>query len=333
MPPKEKKTADKKAYQAQYRKDHPKSKEDQKKYMKKYISDAVSVECPVCKAAGFSGSFMSYNKYKHDATQKHQEAEKILKAKHELKKREEEEEAAQKKALEEAEANRNKPKRTIKIKKKKVEEKKEEPKKEEEKPKRTIKIKKKKEEEKKEEENIKMEIKEKEKPKEKMSSKPDLNEKEKAAEKKKEKASALKALEEYESSSEEEKEEEKLEDTVFYFQPKVIDSEEVAKYIEEHHEKSANPARSAESKTPRLNKNASLWRKVSKELDGKKWSYLGEHFGELVKNSYDKPSSQADLVQMLKQVVIHFTTVPVNEQKAISMLARKLKTSHVSNQK
>lgn len=328
MPPKEKKTADKKSYQAQYRKDHPKSKEDQKKYMKKYISEAVSVECPVCKAAGFSGSFMSYNRYKHNATQKHKEAENILKAKHELKKREEEEEAAQKKALEEA-----KPKRTIKIKKKKVEPKKEEPKEEEKpKPKPKIKINKKKAEPKKEE-NIKMEIKEKEKPKEKMSSKPDLNEKEKAAEKKKEKASALKALEEYESSSEEEKEEEKLEDTVFYFQPKVIDSEEVAKYIEEHHEKSVNPDRAPDSKTKRLNKNASLWRKVSKELDGKKWSYLGEHFGEIIKKSYDKPSSQADLVQMLKQVVIHFTTVPVNEQKAISMLARKLKTSHVSNQK
>ena len=120
---------------------------------------------------------------------------------------------------------------------------------------------------------------------------------------------------------------------MFYFQKKVIDSEEVAKYIEEHHQSSVNPARSAESKTVRQNKNASLWRKVSKELDGKSFSYLGENFGKIVTKAYDKPSSQADLVQMLKQVVIHFTTVPVNEQKAISMLARKLKTSHVSNQK
>ena len=153
MPPKENKTADKKAYQAQYRKDHPKSKEDQKEFMRGYIAKAVKVDCPVCKAAGFSGSFMSYNKYKHIATQKHQEAEKILKAKHELKKREEEEEAAQKAALEEAKA-----KPTIKVKKKKVEKKKEEPKKEEEKPKPKIKIGKKKAEPKKEE-NIKMEIK------------------------------------------------------------------------------------------------------------------------------------------------------------------------------
>lgn len=306
MPPKENKTADKKAYQAKYKKENPVNKEDQKEYMRSYIAKAVSVECPVCKAAGFSGSFMTYNKYKHDATKKHQEAEKILRAKHELKKREEEEEAAQKKALAEAEKKPAKITR-LKIKKKKVEPKKVEPKKEE---------------------NIKMEVKER-------------GETPRAPQKKKggvgesppEKASALKALEEYESSSEEEKEEENLEDTVFYFQGKVIDSEEVAKYIEEHHQSSANPARSSESKTPRLNKNASLWRKVSKELDGKKFSYLGQHFGEIVSKAYDKPSSQADFVQMLKQVVVHFTTVPVNEQKAISMLARKLKTSHVSNQK
>ena len=304
MPPKENKTADKKAYQAEYRKNHPKSKEDQKKYMKKYISEAVSVECPVCKAAGFSGSFMSYNKYKHDATQKHKEAENILKAKHELKKREEEEEAAQKAALEKASA---KPKRKIKIGKKKVEEKKEEPKKEEpkveekpkSKPKPKIKISKKKEEE-----NVKMEI--KEKPKEK----------------------------EYDSSSsEEEKEEEKLEDTVFYFQSKEIDSKAVAEFIQEHHEKSAKPDRSPDTKLKRLSKNASLWRKVSKELDGKKFSYLGEHFGELVKKSYEKPSSQADFVQMLKMVVMHFTKVPAGEEKALNMLARKLKTTHVANQK
>jgi hypothetical protein len=297
MPPKENKTADKKAYQAQYRKDHPKSKEDQKEFMRGYIAKAVKVECPVCKAAGLSGSFMSYNKYKHDATQKHQEAEKILKAKHELKKREEEEEAAQKKALEEA----NKP-RTIKLKKKRGETPRAPPKKKggvgESPPK---------------EENIKMEVKEKEKPKTK--------------------AAALKALEEYESSSDEEKEEEKLEDTIFYFQAKEIDSEAVAKYIEEHHEKSVNPDRAPDTKTKRPNKNASLWRKVSKELDGKKWSYLGENFAKIVSKAYDKPSSQADLIQMLKMVVIHFTTVPVGEQKAISMLARKLKSVHVSNQK
>lgn len=303
MPPKENKTADKKAYQAKYRKEHPKSKEDQSEYMRTYIAKSVSVDCPVC-----GGKFKTYNKYKHDQSAKHQEAEKVLKAKDELKKREEEEAAAQAKALAEADKKRSKPVRKLKIKiGKKEEPKKEEPKVEEKpKPKRKIRIAKKKEE------NIKMEIKEKPM----------------------EKASALKALEEYASSSEdEEKEEEKLEDTVFYFQAKEINSEEVAKYIQEHHERSAKPERSADSKTPRLNKNASLWRKVSKELDGKKWSYLGEHFGELVRKAYDKPSSQADLVQMLKMVVIHFTKVPIGEQKAISALARKLKSAHIGNQK
>ena len=323
MPPKENKTADKKAYQAQYRKDHPKSKEQQNEYMKKYIASAVSVDCPVC-----GGKFKSYNKYKHDESKKHQEAEKILKAKHELKKREEEEAAAQAKALAEADAKRNKVIHRIKLKRgetPQAPQKKEAVESPAEKKKIRIKLPKKKEE------NIKLEVKER-------------GETPRAPQKKKggvgesppEKAAALKALEEYDSSSsseEEEKEEEKLEDTVFYFQAKEIDSEEVAKYIHEHHESSANPARSAETKTPRLNKNASLWRKVSKELDGKKFSYLGEHFGEIVSKAYDKPSSQADLVQMLKMVVIHFTKVPIGEQKAISMLARKLKSAHVSNQK
>jgi len=292
MPPKENKTADKKAYQAEYRKNHPKSKEEQNEYMKKYIASSVSVDCPVC-----GGKFKSYNKYKHDESKKHQEAEKILKAKNELKKREEEEAAAQEKALAEAEAKRKRV--TVKIKKSRLVPAKPAAKKEE---------------------NIKMEIKEKPIP---------------APRKKKEeeKPTALKALEEYESSSDEEKEEEKIEDIKFKFQSKKIDSEEVAKYIEEHHQSSANPARSAETKTPRLNKNASLWRKVSKELDGKTWKQLGEDFGEIVSKAYDKPSSQADLVQMLKMVVIHFSAVPVPEQKRISMLARKLKSAHVSKEK
>jgi hypothetical protein len=289
MHPKENKTADKKAYQAEYRKTHPKNKEEQASYMKKYIADSVDIECPICKAAGLSGKYKSYNKYKHEQSIKHQEAEKILKAKAELKKREEEEAELQKKALEEADKKRNKTIKIVKKKSKMVEEKpKEEAKKEEKK--------------------------EEKKPEKKEEKKP-------------------KALVDYDSSSDEEKEEEKLENTVFYFQSKVINSEEVAKYIQEHHEKSANPARSADTKTPRLNKNASLWRKVSKELDGKKWSDLGENFGKIVTKSYDKPSSQADFVQMLKMVVMHFTKVPAGEEKALNMLARKLKTAHVANQK
>jgi hypothetical protein len=296
MPPKENKTADKKAYAAEYRRTHPKNKEEQNAYMKTYIAQSVSVDCPVC-----GGKFKSYNKYHHDETKKHQEAEKIAKAKGELKKREEEEAAAQAKALAEADAKRNKrkPSRTIKIRAKPMSP----------------------------AENIKMEIKEKERP-------IPAPRKKKEEEKPKEKAEALKALEEYGSSSEEEGEkEEKIEDVKFRFQSKKIDSEAVAKYIEEHHESSINPARSADSKTVRLNKNASLWRKVSAGLDGKTFKYLGDHFGEIVSAAYDKPSSQADFIQMLKMVVIHFTPVPVPEQKRISMLARKLKSVHVSNQK
>ena len=119
----------------------------------------------------------------------------------------------------------------------------------------------------------------------------------------------------------------------FKFQSKTINSEEVEKWLITHHESSVNPARSAESKTPRLNKNKSLWNKVKAELDGKTWKYVGEHFGKIVKKAYDKPSSQADFIQMLKMVIFHFTKVPVPEQKRISLLARALKEAHVSKQK
>ena len=204
----EKKTANMKKYQADYAKANPR---DNSEYMKDYIKNAEDVDCPICRAAGTPGHYKTYAKYRHDATKKHKTAELLLEAKNELAKREKEEKEAQEKALAKQAA---KPKIRIRGKppsapaKKKEEkggvgesppEKKEEPK---EKPK--IKINKKKE-------NIKMEVKEKPK----MSSKPDLNEKEKAAEKKKEERMA--ALKELESSSSD-SEEEKLEDTVFYFQ-------------------------------------------------------------------------------------------------------------------
>jgi len=311
----EKKTADLKKYQADYAKAHPR---DNKEYMKNYMKNAEDVECPVCKAAGTPGHFKTYAKYRHDATKKHKTAELLLEAKNELAKREKEEAEAQAAAL-----AKEAKKQTIRIKKKKSkkEEKKEEPKKEEKKeePKKAekeektkIKINRKRgESQKKKEENIKLEVKEKPK----------------------EKAAALKALEEYSSSSSSEEEEEKLEDTVFYFQGKEIDAEKVAEYIEEHHESSVNPERAPDTKTKRQNKNASLWRKVRKELDGKKWSYLGQHFGEIVTKAYDKPNSQADLVSLLKMVAMHFTTVPMGEQKAINALARKLKESQTAKSK
>ena len=94
-----------------------------------------------------------------------------------------------------------------------------------------------------------------------------------------------------------------------------------------------NPDRAPDSKTKRQNKNASLWKKVSAELDGRTFRYLGENFGKIIQKSYDKPSSQADLIQMLKMVIIHFSKIPVAEQKAISALARKLKESHTAKSK
>lgn len=318
----EKKTANMKKYQAEYAKANPR---DNKEYMKDYIKKAEDVECPVCKAAGTPGHYKTYAKYRHDATKKHKTAELLLEAKNELAKREKEEAEAQAKALAK-QAEKKKRGETPRAPPKKKEAVVESPP-EKKKVARKIKIGKKKEE------NIKMEV--KEKPKER-------GETPRAPAKKKggvgesppkEKAAALKALEEYSSSSESEEEEEKLEDTVFYFQGKEIDAEKVAEYIEEHHESSVNPDRAPDTKTKRQNKNASLWRKVRAELDGKKWSYLGQHFGEIVSKAYDKPSSQADLIQMLKMVAIHFTKVPVGEQKAISALARKLKESHTAKSK
>lgn len=302
---KENKTADKKKYQAEYRASHPKDKDATNEYMKEYISKAVDVECPVCKAAGTPGHFKSYAKYRHDATAKHKKAEVILEAKNELAKREKEEKEAQEKALAEAEAKKKmKVKRKIKINSK--EEKKEEPK-HIRPPKRVFKKKPEEEEE---------------KPKEKPVPAP---------RKPKEKAAALKALEEYSSSSSsesEEEEEEKLTDMTVRLQGKPIDVAEVTEYIKKHFEESVNPDRSSATKTKRTNKDASLWKKVSAELEGKTFKYLGEHFGEIVSKAYDKPTSQADLISMLKRVIMHFSKLPAPEEKRINMLARKLKESH-----
>lgn len=154
-----------------------------------------------------------------------------------------------------------------------------------------------------------------------------------APRKPKEKPEALKVLEEYGSSSSSDEEEEmSLDDAKFPLQSKKINSAEVIKYIQEHFEGSANPARSAATKTPRLNKNLSLWKKVSKDLDGKTFKELGNMFGELVKKSYDKPSSQADFSQMLKMVIVHFTKVPEPVLKKITELVRSLKTAHIDKQ-
>lgn len=325
--PKENKTADIKKYQAEYRASHPKNSDDVNEYMKGYIKKAVDVECPVCKAAGTPGHFKSYAMYKHNATSKHQKAEVILEAKNELAKRQKQEEEAQEKALAEAEAKK---KRSIKLKiKKKAEEKNgvvgAQPLKEEEKkhirpPKRVFK---KKAEEAKNGVVGAQPLKE-EKPKEKPVPAP---------RKPKEKPAALKALEEYSSSSSSEsesetEEEQKLEKETFRLQSKKIDASEVAEYIKKHFEESANPDRSSATKTKRTNKDASLWKKVSAELDGMTFKQLGERFGEIVSKAYEKPTSQADFISMLKRVIVHFTKLPKPEEMRMNALARKLKESH-----
>ena len=149
------------------------------------------------------------------------------------------------------------------------------------------------------------------------------------------KPESLKALEEYGSSDEEEEEEEKskssLSDFKVVLKAKKINAEEVAEYIKTHFEASVNPDRAKASKTPRLNKNASLWRKVSGELDGMTFKHLGLNFGKIVAGAYDKPSSQADLAQMLKQVILHFTKVKKPVEEELKGLIRDLKQEHITS--
>lgn len=278
-------------------------KEYQKKYRKEnpkskedqndYMKKYIA-DAPTVTCPVCQGQFKTYAKYKHDKTQKHIKALIAIKDKEEREKKQKEEEEAEKKAQEEA--LKSTKKRTIKKKKKLVLEEEEE---------------------------------EKPKPKEKPTPAP-----RKKKEEPKEKPEALKALEEYSSSSSssDEEEEMSLDDAKFSLQSVKINSEEVIKYIQEHFEGSANPARSSATKTPRLNKNLSLWKKVSKDLDGKTFKELGNMFGELVKKSYDKPSSQADFAQMLKMVIVHFTKVPEPVLKKITELVRSLKTAHIDKQ-
>lgn len=300
----EKKTADKKAYAAEYRKAHPKTKEEQKEYMKGYIARSESIDCPVCAAAGYVGKMKTYNAYKHNNTKKHLEAEAILKAKGELAKREKEEAERLAKAQEEA---------------KKPEQKSEKPKKKKNK-------------------LVLVEKKEVEKPKEKPTPAPRKKNAAPTAsgiakeEKPAEKAASLKALEDYSSSDDEEMPKAKgLKGMTLMLQGKKIDSAEVAKFILTHFESSKSSARSTSTKTVRLNKNGSLWKKVSAELDGKTFKYLGEHFGEIVAKAYDKPNSQGEFAQMLKMVIANFSKVPAKELDRLTALIRELKQKQVSN--
>jgi hypothetical protein len=294
----EKKTADKKAYAAEYRKTHPKTKEEQKEYMKGYIARSESIDCPICAAAGYVGKMKTYNAYKHNNTKKHLEAEGILKAKGELAKREKEEAELLAKAQEEA---------------KKPAQKEEKPKKKKNK---LVLV------EKKAETPTASGIAKKPVP---------APRKKKEEEKPTEKAASLKALEDYSSSDDEEMPKEKgLKEFSLMLQGKKIDSAEVAKFILTHFESSKSSARSTATKTVRLNKNGSLWKKVSAELDGKTFKYLGEHFGEIVAKAYDKPNSQGEFAQMLKMVITHFSKIPAKELDRLTALIRGLKQKQVS---
>ena len=261
MSKKENKTADKKVYQ--------------KEYMKSYIANAESITCPIC-----GGSFRTYNKYKHDKTDKHLHALLQIKEKEEKAELKRKEEELQQKALAEEEAKRKKPVPAPRVKK----------------------------------------------------AAPTPAPRVKKAEPK-EKPESL--LEENGSSSEEEADKEptktELKDVSFVLQAKKINSEEVAQFLKEQFETSVNPARKADNKTPRLNKNASLWRKVSKELDGMTFKELGQNFGKIVAAAYNKPSSQGDFAQMLKQVILHFTKVPKPVEEKMKELIRGLKQKQVES--
>ncbi len=242
------------------------------------------------------GKFHTYSKYKHDKSQKHLRALIEIKDKEEKAKLKKEEEELQAKALEQAQIKRDQPIPPPRKKKTPVPA-----------PRKKI----------------------EEKPKEKPTPAP----RKKKEEEPKEKPASLKALEEYESSSSSEDEEENdLKKETFKFQSKKIENDEVNEYIKKHFEESANPNRAVNSKVKRLNKDASLWKKVSAELEGKTWKYVGEHFGEIVSKAYPKPNSQAELISLLKRLVVHFSKLPAKEEKRLNDLARKLKSGYVKEQ-
>ena len=277
MSKKENKTADKKEYQ--------------KEYMKSYIANAESITCPIC-----GGSFRTYNKYKHDKTDKHLHALLQIKDKEEKAELKKKEEELQQQALAKADAARNKPVPAPRVKKAEPTPV----------PTPAPRVKK---------------------------AAPTPAPRVKKAEPK-EKPESLKMLEEYGSTSEEEAEEPtktELRDVSFVLQAKKINSEEVAQFLKEHFETSVNPARKADNKSVRLNKNASLWRKVSKEADGMTFKELGQNFGKIVAAAYNKPSSQGDFAQMLKQVILHFTKVPKPVEEKMKELIRGLKQKQVES--
>jgi hypothetical protein len=106
----------------------------------------------------------------------------------------------------------------------------------------------------------------------------------------------------------------------------------VVMFINQHFAGSANPLRSAENKTPRVNKNLTTWKKVAPQLEGKTWKYVGQHLQEIVGKAYDKPSSQADVVTMLKLVLNKFTDLSEAGNTLLNKMNRSLKDAHIAKQ-
>lgn len=147
----------------------------------------------------------------------------------------------------------------------------------------------------------------------------------------------LESVKEYGNSDSESEDDESVsddesEEVSFKLPDTKIDSEKVVEFLTEHFAKSAKPTRSAECKTPRNNKNKSTWNKVSKLLEGKSWAYLGKNFMKIVKEAYDKPSTQADTVVMLKLVMSQFATLSEPDKIKLNDLNRSLKETHISKQ-
>ena len=162
----------------------------------------------------------------------------------------------------------------------------------------------------------------------------------KKAPKKKDEKTALELLKEYESeeevlspSSEDEMSEaEEGVKRIFALPDEVIDSSKVVAFLNEHFKTSVNPNRPAETKTPRTNKNGILWKKVLKQVEGKTWKWVGEHIEEIVNTAYDKPTSRADTVVMLKLVVNHISPLSDEDKVRFNDMNKALKNQHISKQ-
>lgn len=144
----------------------------------------------------------------------------------------------------------------------------------------------------------------------------------------------LESVKEYGNSDSESEDDESDDDeeVSFKLSDTKIDSEKVVEFLTEHFAKSAKPTRSAECKTPRNNKNKSCWNKVAKLVADKSWAYLGKNFMQIVKEAYDKPSTQADTVVMLKLVMSQFAGLSESDKIKLNDLNRSLKETHISKQ-